>query len=250
MSQSSGEGTADEARRIQDVYAERKRSIPANRYSLLRTANLLRIQQIERALARELALAGYTPLADSRVLDVGCGDGFWLRELVKLGAHPHNLHGVDLLSHRIEQARVKSPSGMTLTTGSAASLEYPASSFDIVTQFVMFSSIVDWATRQRVAAEMRRVVKPGGRVIWFDFHFDNPRNPNVRGIRRRELSRLFQDVTLRYSRICLVPPVANLVAGLPLLYETLCEVPWLCSHHLAAMTMNAVAEAVGGERST
>ena len=36
--------------------------------------------------------------------------------------------------------------------------------------------------KQKVAAEMLRVVKPQGLILWYDFRYNNPRNSNVRGI--------------------------------------------------------------------
>ena len=44
-------------------------------------------------------------LEDSTVLDVGCGEGAWLRLLVELGAKPDNLTGIDLSESRIQAAR-------------------------------------------------------------------------------------------------------------------------------------------------
>ena len=51
-----------------------------------------------------------------------------------------------------------------------------------VSHFTVFSSILNDSVRKQIAAEMLRVAKPGGGVLWFDLRVNNPRNPNVRGV--------------------------------------------------------------------
>ena len=43
------------------------------------------------------------------ILDVGCGNGKWLRTLMEWGATANNLHGIDLLPDRVEKALQVSP---------------------------------------------------------------------------------------------------------------------------------------------
>ena len=81
-----------------------------------------------------LARHGRTRLDDSRILEIGCGNGHWLREFVKWGARPENLTGVDLLPERVAQACRLSPPGMSFSSGSAAALDFADASFDIVFQ--------------------------------------------------------------------------------------------------------------------
>jgi len=38
---------------------------------------------------------------------------------------------------------------------------------------------------------MLRVLKPGGAILWFDLRVDNPRNPQVKGLRKKEIASLF-----------------------------------------------------------
>lgn len=234
MTEDGDEAVAEE-NRIRTVYAQRRTAIAKGRYSLLHPSNLYRVQQAERELVRELRRDERTPLSECRVLDIGCGAGFWLREFAKLGAAPGNLHGIDLLPDRIESARELSPSGMTFTTGSASDLHYPDASFDLVTQFTVFTSVLDQGLRQRIASEMLRVLKPNGRILWFDFHYDNPSNREVRGVRKGEIPKLFPGCAIRFTRVGLAPPLGNLLGGSAILYELLCEIPWLCTHHIASI---------------
>jgi ubiquinone/menaquinone biosynthesis C-methylase UbiE len=92
--------------------------------------------------------------------------------------------------------------GADLRHGDASRLPWPSGHFDIVLQSTVFSSILEAAMRAAVAAEMTRVLAPGGANLWNDFFVDSPRNRAVRGIRRREIAALFPgfDVELRRAQ--------------------------------------------------
>lgn len=52
----------------------------------------------------------------------------------------------------------------------------------MVLTFTVFSSILDPQMAQNVAQEIVRVLRPQGFLLWYDFRFNNPRNPHVRGM--------------------------------------------------------------------
>ena len=106
-------------------------------------------------------------LENSTVLDVGCGEGAWLRLLVELGAKPENLTGIDLSESRIETARKNNPA-INLTTSEGDSIFFQSETFDIVMQVVVFSSIIDQNLTQILLTEMLRVTRPGGYILWID----------------------------------------------------------------------------------
>ena len=76
-------------------------------------------------------------------------------------------------------------------------------------------------------------VKPGGGVLWYDFTFDNPRNPDVRGVPLSRVRTLFPHATLRVRRVTLAPPLARAVTRVhPALYGWFNALPWLRTHVL------------------
>jgi ubiquinone/menaquinone biosynthesis C-methylase UbiE len=109
-------------------------------------------------------------LATLRVLDVGCGSGSWLRQLVDLGAPAEHLTGTDLSSGRLAVARSRNP-GISWTE-TEGQLPFPAGSFDLVMQILVFSSIPDRLLRQRLAEEMTRVTARAGLILWLDLERD------------------------------------------------------------------------------
>ncbi|HEY3316907.1 MAG TPA: class I SAM-dependent methyltransferase [Coriobacteriia bacterium] len=124
-------------------------------------------QQRELAFLRLFGARGIADPAALRVADFGCGGGQFLRWLEELGAEESRLFGVDLSEPRIALARERQPRA-TLVTGSADSTGLPDASCDLVAQLTLLSSVHDSALRSAIAAEMDRVLAPGGHVLWFD----------------------------------------------------------------------------------
>ena len=152
-----------EATRIHEAYA--RRGALAQRYSWFDSGHLFMMQEIERRMLATLDRYGMAALESQKILEIGCGSGHWLREFIKWGADPENLTGVDLLEDRIAQARRLSPPAVRFINGNAAELECAGESFDIVLQVAVFSSMLDAALKQKVAAKMVRVLRPGGIVL-------------------------------------------------------------------------------------
>lgn len=229
----TGAGPQNEREHIERVYGERSRSIPADRYSAFDPANLFIIQQRERAVLAALKRHGMQDLSGTRVLDVGCGTGGELRNLVRYGADPSLLHGIDILGERIAAARAISPN-MHFSEGSARELPFADSTFDLVTQFTVFSSVPDGGLRARIAQEMIRVLRPGGFVLWYDLRYDNPRNPDVHGSGTKDVRSLFPGCSYDFRAVTLAPPLTRALASLSWTCCLLLEaVPFLRSHYLA-----------------
>lgn len=225
----------DEAARIREVYAERRAGeAHSERYSPLDPSNLYLLQRLEAAIIALLRDEGIRSLAGLRILDIGCGSGFWLRRFASYGAATAGLAGIDLHEAAIDEGRSLAP-GIDLRTGDAAALPWADGSFDIVTQFTVFSSVLDAKRRQAMAAEMRRVLAPGGIVVWYDMTL-NPTNRDVTGLGRNDVRALFPGARIRFRKETLAPPLGRLVAPRSALAARLLEaVPLLRTHLLAAI---------------
>jgi SAM-dependent methyltransferase len=223
-----------EEKRIHEAYA--RRTAAGKGYSWFERGHLFMVQELERRLLDRLERHAMAPLCSKQILEIGCGNGHWLREFIKWGATPENLAGVDLLAERIAQACRLSPPGVNLTRGNAAQLDFADASFDIVVQATVFTSILDTALKVKIAAEMLRVLKPTGVLLWYDFRVNNPRNPDVRGIERAEIGKLFSGCQIILERITLAPPLLRAVApySWPGSY-LLSAIPWACTHYLGTI---------------
>lgn len=212
---------------------ERRVSDIAALYAPTRPDVLLGQQALERALTRLLLRAGAAPFAERRLLDIGCGTGAYLRQFIRMGFEPAGLVGSELLPSRAARARELLPASVQVLDGNALDLALPNASFDIVSQFVVFTSILDAAFRSALARRMWDLVRPGGGIVWYDFTVDNPRNADVRGVALREVRALFPAGEVIARRVTLAPPIARSVAPLGTLpYALLDAIPLLRSHLL------------------
>jgi SAM-dependent methyltransferase len=103
-------------------------------------------------------VAQLASLRGCRVLDVGCGPGSVLEQL----ARRFDVEGVgiDASPKMIEVARSEAPD-IEFHVGWAEDLPFPDAIFDAVVSRM----VVHHLDRPRAFAEMRRVLRPGGRVV-------------------------------------------------------------------------------------
>ena len=221
---------ADEARAIAERYARRE---GPDRYSWLQPDVWMSVQERQRVMLQLFRRQGLRDLASLRVLEVGCGAGGNLLELLRLGFAPEHLTGAELLPDRLAQARHVLPPAVTLWAGDAAALDIAPASQDIVWQSTVFSSLLDDAFQQRLAQAMWRWVAPGGGVLWYDFTVNNPRNRDVRGVPLARVRALFPQAQLSAQRVTLAPPIARIACRLHTgLYPLLNALPVLRTHQL------------------
>ena len=222
-----------EETRIRQAY-EKLRNKKSQRYSWFNMAYVFYAQELERALLGLLSKRGVRSFKGKSILDIGCGGGHWIREFVKLGAPPETLVGIDLRDSPIEAARRTCPASVRLEQRNAEKLEFADRSFDVITQFLMFSSILDSNMKQKVASEMLRVLKEDGFIIWYDFFVRDPRNNDVRGVTKREIYQLFPDCQIEFHRVSLAQPIVRSIAPYSWLFCYLLEkLKMFNTHYLA-----------------
>jgi ubiquinone/menaquinone biosynthesis C-methylase UbiE len=236
-SEVANDGIAHELQRISAEYENRLAApkVKPGTYTFFNDATLLHMQGLERAILSMLKRHGITSLAEKRILDVGCGTGLQLGRFLLYGARPENLTGIDLLPARITAAQATYPM-IRFDVGSGHTLPYPDGSFDLVTSFVVFSSILNQDLRKRICDEMWRVLSPNGLILCYDFAFNNPRNRAVQGISARTLRKLFGRPGLRFTsrRVSLAPPIARRIAPHAFWMAETCERLKLLNTHVLA----------------
>jgi 23S rRNA (guanine745-N1)-methyltransferase len=102
---------------------------------------------------REAMVDILRPLGARTVLDIGCGEGWYTRALADLGPGT-NIIGIDIAKPAVQLAAKRFPN-ITWLVGSSAVLPVADASVDLVTS--LFSPLP--------AAEMARVLKPGGHLL-------------------------------------------------------------------------------------
>jgi SAM-dependent methyltransferase len=215
-----------ELERIRTAYEERDASADTP-YRWTNAGYVGYMQDVERALLRALDDAG-VQLAGARVLDVGCGSGYFLHRLQEYGAG--ECRGVDLMENRITEGLERYPS-LKLEVASATELPFESGDFDLVTQFTCLSSIIHADTRLAAAREMRRVAA-GGWILSFDMRRVRRSGPTpVVGLDDRNLRQLFGEPKL-LRRVTLRFDLAQVLGRHQLIAQALAALPPLRSHLL------------------
>ncbi len=134
-----------------------------------------------QAGVRGVALEVFPPQPGWRVLDVGCGTGTGLARYLEAGC---NVAGVEVSQSMLERAaaRLGDRAELHLTDGDA--LPFDGGRFDLVTTSMVLHEVPAEA-RAAFAAEMARVAKPQGRLLFTDFRFGSLRGwrgPVFRGL--------------------------------------------------------------------
>lgn len=129
--------------------------------------------ELSRLLRQEPFITGITgylppdvdPSLLQQTLDVGCGPGLWLIDLVRQFPHMHGV-GIDISPIMIEHAQGQTKIRQLQTrlefhTGSFAVLPFPDESFDFIN-----ARLVQWFIREQdrltILREWFRVLRPGG----------------------------------------------------------------------------------------
>ncbi|HEY1142859.1 MAG TPA: class I SAM-dependent methyltransferase [Sphingomicrobium sp.] len=105
------------------------------------------------------------------VLDVGCGTGSLAVMAKQQVGLKGEVHGIDASPEMIARAQAKAHKAgadVHFTVAPAQALPFAESRFDVVLSTLMFHHLPR-PSRDRLGQEMRRVLKPGGRVLAVDF---------------------------------------------------------------------------------
>ena len=221
-----------EQERIRSVYRAWLAEERTGAYAWHR-ADIMEQDAARRRVAGSMLAATTGPdLARLRIVDVGCGTGGFLRQLISWGADPAKLAGTEYQQERLDMARLRSAAGVRWHLGDLDFM--PPGSVDLVVANTVFSSIMAPSARAALAADMWRVLAPGGWCMLFDFRYDNPRNPNVRKVSRAELDDWFPASEQHYRSLLLAPPIGRRLVHAPRLVGELLAalVPPLRSHFM------------------
>ena len=167
-----------------------------------------------------------------RVLDVGCGTGALIPALAELVGPDGHVVGLDYAAPLLETARERADAAgvgrrVDLVAGDAHNLPFPDASFDAVhvERVLMHLEDPDAAIR-----EMRRVTRPGGRVVAAEpdsggVRTDHPTDPEgMRLISDRDLQQFRNgamglELYRRFARAGLVDRLAEPMAAFMTNYE-------------------------------
>ena len=228
------ESPVSETDRIARAYRDLE-ARAGSRWNLANRGNQAILAERRRLTRRVLDEAGWIPIGTRRILEVGSGGGSELAWLRELGAEPSRLVGVDLLEDRVASAKTTYPD-LEFRQGNAEHLDFPDGTFDLVMALTVFSSIFDRTMAANIAAEIIRVLRPGGGLLWYDVRYDSNSNRNVHAMRAETVTALFAPLDGRLRTVTLLPPLARRLGPLTGgAYPALARMPTLRSHLLGLL---------------
>ncbi len=128
--------------------------------------------ELQREVGRRLlAHLEFTKIQPESVLDIGCGTGFFTRLLAEKYKKAH-IHATDISTAMVCHTRDQHPKRLPWqrkyhhTVSNALSLPYKNASFDLVASNLAMQWVPD---AQAMMREMRRVLKPGGLILFSTF---------------------------------------------------------------------------------
>src|SRR5690242_9322876 len=116
---SAAESLETEESRLRAAYEKRRRG---ELYSRFNPGHLFLCHEREKHFLKLLSRYDCRKVDAKKILEIGCGTGDLLRDLIKWGANPANITGVDVLPDRISEANRLCPTGMHIQQGNAANL--------------------------------------------------------------------------------------------------------------------------------
>jgi ubiquinone/menaquinone biosynthesis C-methylase UbiE len=146
-------------------------------------------------ITRERLREALDPQPGERVLEVGPGTGYYSLPVAGWIAPDGGLDIFDLqqemLDHTMRRAQAEGIENLHSTRGDARSLPYPDASFDRAFLVTVLGEIPD---QPRALSELRRVLKPGGRLVVGEL-FGDPHWVSPGALRRRA-----EESGLRFER--------------------------------------------------
>jgi arsenite methyltransferase len=134
-------------------------ALAAQLETLYRTRDVLRRRRLVRGAL------GAAP--GERILDVGCGPGFYLPELLEQVGPTGSVTGVDASPQTLELARRRTQGhdNVALHLADATALPVPDDGFDAALSVQVLEYVAD---PDAALAELHRVLRPGGRLVVWD----------------------------------------------------------------------------------
>lgn len=199
-------------------------------------AHMYRLFEKYIAIIRMLEKHNFADIKKKKIIDIGCGNGSLIRFFSDCRCSHEGLYGIDLREDIIMQGKNINPS-IDISTSNAEELSFSESSFDIVCLQTVFSSVENVKMREKIVERINYLLKPNGLIIWYDFRYNNPKNPNVQGVTKKEISDLFKLYDISLKKITTIPLLQRKLPYQlwPLLGVISQLLPFLKSHYIGIL---------------
>ena len=174
----------------------------------------------------------FDDFSNLKILEIGAGAGGNLDFFQKLGIPWNNIYANELLEDRLKKL-MEDFRQINIIPGDALEID-DTNKYDIIFQSTVFTSILDKEFKSKLAQKMRILLKDDGMILWYDFIYNNPSNPDVKGVSVKEIYKLFPSARqIDIKKVTLAPPIGRRVGKFYTIFNSL---KFLRSHVVAAIT--------------
>ena len=166
-----------------------------------------------------------------KYLEVGCGTGTNLCNLISWGVCPENLQGNDIFLPSLEQAKKRLPETVKLKSGNFLDCKY-GEKFDVIIFQTVLSSILDPDFQLECMRYAYDLLNNGGIVLLYDFVYDNPKNRDVKGISLKHLMQNLPWSECKFNSVTLAPPLSRRLEKATFLMKILNAVKIFNTHRI------------------
>lgn len=219
---------SDEVNKIKERYQKRKQ----HSFSQYSTYTNFIVKKRQKKY-KGIICSKFDDVSRLKLIEIGAGGGGNLDFFKELEILPQNIYANELLEDRV-QVLEKYHNDVHILPGDAIQIDSNLDNyFDVVFQSTVFTSILDIEFKKTLADKMWKLLKPGGIILWYDFQFDNPKNKDVKGVKKKEIIQLFpQAKKFDFSKTTLAPPIGRRVGKL---YPIFNGFPFLKTHLIAVI---------------
>lgn len=169
------------------------------------------------------------------ILIIGSGFGREVYLLNRLGVHPSQISCFEVLEDRCNYLK-STVNGLKMCVNDYFHSGSVKEKFDYVICSTVFSSILDEKNRIQLLKDIENVLELEGKLIIFDFIYNNPKNKDVKKFVTKEYIRFTKLKTIKNKRIILYPAITQKIfQKLPLLVFILTQIRLLNTHSITIL---------------
>lgn len=122
----------------------------------------------------------------NNIIDIGCGTGYWLREIANLRGNSKGLVGLDISKERIKAAKSIN-NNIAYIINDICNMPFNSNLFDFVIAFDVFMFLIDDDDLIKSFSEAVRVLIKNGYFLFFDIIGKKVNNNKTRGFKLNEI---------------------------------------------------------------
>ena len=203
-------------KKIIEHYQRRLQGNPNSSFSWKRPNSHHQMAVFLRNIAHAFNTINIDDLDNHYILDIGCGNGNLLNNLITWGANKRKLYGTEVSPCMRQRASDNLPAEVKVLQPDLAKINQK---FSIIFINTVLSSITDKDDRKKLLNDAERLLAQNGILVIFDMRYENPWNNNTCKVSLKEILRTLAHLEYVYrKRLILLPMISRVLARYKLFF--------------------------------